>query len=45
MRISACNKSSDVQMLTKTRKIYIDIFELIEQVVSSSNIKLTESKF
>lgn len=45
MRISACKKSSDVQMLTMTRKLYIDIFESIKQVVSSFNIKLTESKY
>ncbi len=45
MRITACNKSSDVQMLTMTRNIYLDIFESIEQVVSSFNINLTESKY
>jgi len=36
--------SSDVQMLTKTRNLYIDIIESAKQVVSSFNIKLTESK-
>ena len=45
MRIAACKKSSDVQMLTTTRNIYIDIFESIKQVVSSFNIKLTETKY
>ena len=45
MRTTACNKSSDVQMLTKTRNLYKDIFESIKQVVSSFNIKLNESKF
>ena len=45
MRITAWNKSSDVQMLTTTRKLYTDIFESIKQVVSSFNIKLTETKF
>ena len=43
MRITACNKSSDVQMLTMTRKLYLDIFESNKQVVSSFNIKLTET--
>ena len=45
MRITACKMSSDVQMLTKTRNLYIDIIESVKQVVSSFNIKLTESKF
>ena len=45
MRITACKISSDVQMLIMTRKLYIDIFESIKQVVSSFNIKLTESKY
>jgi hypothetical protein len=44
MRITACRMSSDVQMLTKTRNLYIDIIESVKQVVSSFNIKLTESK-
>ena len=43
MRITACNKSYDVQMLIMTRNLYIDIFESNEQVVSSFNIKLTET--
>ena len=45
MRITACRKSSDVQMLIKTRNLFKDIFESIKQVVSSFNIKLTETKY
>ena len=45
MRITAFNKSSDVQMLTKTRNLYTDIFESFKKVVSLFNIKLTESNF
>jgi hypothetical protein len=45
MRITAYKMSSDVQMLTMTRNLYIDIIESTQQVVSSFNIKLTESKF
>ena len=45
MRITACKMSSDVQMLTKTRKLYIDIIESAKQVVSSFNKKLAESNF
>lgn len=45
MRITACKMSSDVQMLTPTRNLYIDIIESTQQVVSSFNIKITESKF
>ena len=45
MRITACDKSSDVQMLTETRNLYKDIFESIKQVVSSFYIKLTETKY
>jgi hypothetical protein len=44
MRITACKMSSDVQMLTMTGNLYIDIIESTQQVVSSFNIKLTESK-
>jgi hypothetical protein len=45
MRITACNMSSDVQMLNVTRNSRKDIYEFVKQVVSSFNIKLTESKF
>ena len=45
MRITACKISSDVQMLTMTRNLYLDIFESIKQVVSSFNIKLTETEY
>jgi hypothetical protein len=45
MRITACKISSDVQMLTMTRNQRKDIYEFVKQVVSSFNIKLTESKF
>ncbi len=45
MRITACKMSSDVQMLTKTRNLYIDIIESAKQVVSSFNKKLAESIF
>jgi hypothetical protein len=45
MRITACNISSDVQMLKMTRNSRKDIYEFVKQVVSSFNIKITESKF
>jgi hypothetical protein len=45
MRITACKISFDVQMLNMTRNHSKDIIESIKQVVSSFNIKLTESKF
>jgi hypothetical protein len=45
MRITACKMSSDVQMLNMTRNQRKDIYEFVKQVVSSFNIKLTESKF
>ena len=44
MRITACKMSFTVQMLTMTRNLYIEIVETKKQVVSSFNIKLTESK-
>jgi hypothetical protein len=45
MRTTACKMSSDVQMLTMIRNQRKDIYEFVKQVVSSFNIKLTESKF
>ena len=45
MRITACKMSSDVQMLNMTRNQRNDIYEFVKRVVSSFNIKLTESKF
>ena len=45
MRITAGKKSSDVQMLTKTRNLFKDIFESIKQVVSSFNINLAETNY
>jgi hypothetical protein len=45
MRITACKMSSDVQMLNMTRNQRKDICEFVKQVVSSFNIKLTETKF
>ena len=45
MRITACNNSSDVQMLEMTRNQRKDIIGLKKQVVSSFNIKLTETKY
>jgi hypothetical protein len=44
MRITACKMSSDVQMLNTIRNQRKDINEFVKQVVSSFNIKLTESK-
>ena len=44
MRITACKISSDVQMLNMTRNQRNDIYEFVKRVVSSFNIKLTESK-
>ncbi len=45
MRINACKMSSDVRMLNMTRNQRKDIYEFVKQVVSSFNIKLTETKF
>lgn len=44
MRITACIMSADVQKLKLTRNQRKDIIESNKQVVSSFNIKLTESK-
>ena len=44
MRITACKMSSDVPMLNMTRNQRNDIYEFVKQVVSSFNIKLTETK-
>ena len=45
MRKTACNRICNSQMLTLTRLYSRDIFDSSKQVVSSFNIKLTESKF
>ena len=45
MRKTACKPICDDQMLTLTRFYSRDIFDSSKQVVSSFNIKLTESKF
>ncbi len=44
MRNTACKPNCDDQMLTLTRFYSKDIFDSGKQVVSSFNIKLTESK-
>ena len=45
MRETACKQNCNDQMLTPTRFYSNDIFDSSKQVVSSFNIKLTESKF
>ena len=45
MRKTACKPICDDQMLTPTRYYSRDKFDSSKQVVSSFNIKLTESKF
>jgi len=44
MRITACKTSFAFQMLIITRNYHSNIVEVKNQVVSSFNIKLTESK-
>ena len=43
MRKTACKPNCDDQMLTPTRFYSRDIFDSSKQVVSSFNIKLTET--